>query len=492
MHAEGEEAGVSGSPHGLIQKALQHQQARQFADAADCYARLLAEWPDLPTSWYNFGYVLRQCRRFDEALAAYDEALKRGVAQPEEVRLNRAVIYADHLRRNDDALRELNAALMLNPRYVPALLNLANLREDVGEAAEARRIYEDILALDPGCHLALARLAGLTSPAGPEDPVVARLKRTIISPSVAPADKADLGFALGRLLDACGAYDEAFAAYEDANRASRRSAGTRGPLYDRRKHEALIARIIAAFPDAPALQSPGPRPPVFICGMFRSGSTLAEQILAAHPAVTAGGEIDILPELVRSQLSSFPPAALTEKQASDLARLYRDKLDRLFPGARCVIDKRPDNFLYVGLIKRMFPDARIVHTVRHPLDNCLSVFFLHLDHAMAYALDLADIAHYYRQYRRLMDHWKTLYPGDILDFDYDALVRDPKPAIETLLSFAGLDWDDACLDFHSARSSVKTASVWQVREPVYRRSSGRWRNYEKHLGPLVTGLRAFL
>ena len=112
------------------------------------------------------------------------------------------------------------------------------------------------------------------------------------------------------------------------------------------------------------------------------------------------------------------------------------------PDAAVVTDKRPDNFLYVGLIKSLFPDARIVHTTRDPLDNCLSVHFLHLDHAMGYALDLMDTAHYYRQYRRLMAHWKSLYGDDILDFDYDTFVRDPGPAVERLLAFCGLDWEE--------------------------------------------------
>ena len=130
-----------------------------------------------------------------------------------------------------------------------------------------------------------------------------------------------------------------------------------------------------------------------------------------------------------------------------------------------------------------------MHTVRDPLDNCLSIYFLHLDHGMSYALDLADIAHYYVQYRRLMAHWKTLYGADIFDLDYDALVREPRPAIERLTQFCGLEWEEACLSFEQAARAVKTASVWQVRERLYQRSSGRWRNYAAHIAPLQAYLR---
>ena len=146
-----------------------------------------------------------------------------------------------------------------------------------------------------------------------------------------------------------------------------------------------------------------------------------------------------------------------------------------------VTDKRPDNFLHIGLIKTIFPNARIIHTRRDPLDNLLSLYFLHLDPRMAYALDLEDAAHWYRQYERLMAHWKALYPADIFDISYDELVRDPRPVIEQLLDFCGLGWEDRVLDFHRNPSAVKTASVWQVREPLYARSSGRWRNYSRHL-----------
>jgi hypothetical protein len=125
-----------------------------------------------------------------------------------------------------------------------------------------------------------------------------------------------------------------------------------------------------------------------------------------------------------------------------------------------------------------------VHTVRNPLDNCLSIYFLHLDHSMSYALELGDIGHYYVQYRRLMAHWKALYGADILDLDYVALVHEPRPAMEQLTKFCGLEWEEACLSFEQRVGAVKTASVWQVREPLYRRSSGRWHNYAAQLAAL--------
>jgi hypothetical protein len=222
--------------------------------------------------------------------------------------------------------------------------------------------------------------------------------------------------------------------------------------------------------------------------MFRSGSTLAEQILAGHSRVTAGGELGLIPALA-GRLRPYPQslAAGGPELVARARALYLEALETARPGATLVTDKRPDNFLHIGLIKAMFPAARIVHTVRDPRDTILSNWFLHLDASMPHALDLEDMAHWHGQYRRLMAHWKALYP-DILDLDYDGLVRDSRPAIEGLLQYLGLDWEEAVLDFHKADTGVRTASVWQVREPLYVRSSGRWRNYEKHLASLLRAL----
>jgi tetratricopeptide (TPR) repeat protein len=476
----------------LLHEASRLRREERVAEAIAAYHRLLAHEPKLPDSWYNLGLLQRRAGEYEAALASYRRALDLGVREPEEVHLNRAVIYADFLRDDVAAEWELNGALALNPAYVPALLNLANLREDQGQREDARALYGRILALAPRMPDALARYAMLEGAKSSGDPIIARLGDAIADPEISQAGKATLGFALGSVLDRSGAYDAAFAAYRAANRHSRDSAQGR-ILYNRDAHSRFVDGIIEAFPDrGPAAPANDGDAPLFICGMFRSGSTLAEQVLARHPRVTAGGELPLLANLVQSSFSPFPEAVktATAETFAIAAAQYRSGVRKLFPNADRVTDKRPDNFLYLGLIKRMFPSANIVHTVRDALDTCLSIYFLHLDHRMGYALDLGDIAHYFGEYRRLMAHWKSLYPRDIRDFDYDAFVREPKANAEGLLSFCGLEWTDACLEPHLAAGAVKTASVWQVREPLYRRSSGRWRNYERHLGPLYdAGLR---
>jgi tetratricopeptide (TPR) repeat protein len=474
------------TPETLLSEARQHRQHGRLSEAIGAYEQALAMHPQAPNSWYNLARLQREAGLFEAALASYAQALDRGIGEPEEVHLNRGVIFADDLAHSEAAEAELNSALALNPAYVPALLNLGNLFEDRGDAASARQAYERVLAIEPSHAVALARLAGVSEPSGTDDPIVGRVRARLAAEKDV-GTRADLGFALGQALDKRGAYDEAFAAYAAANRASRESSGAR---YDRAGHERLVDGLIAAFPQ-PAARPADPKGdgPIFICGMFRSGSTLTEQILASHEAVTPGGELPILPALIAEHLLPYPQAAGTAgpQTWTYMRSAYLAWLRRIHPDGM-VTDKRPDNFLHIGLIKSLFPEARIVHTRRRPIDNVLSLYFLHLDPAMAYALDLDDAAHWYRQYRRLMAHWRQLYPEDILDFDYDELVADPRPNIEQLLRFCGLDWREGCLSFHRSDTAVRTASAAQVREPLYRRSSGRWRNYEKHLAPLAAAL----
>ena len=384
------------NPEQLLERAGFLRRTGRTAEAIQAYERLLAVDPDRPDSWFNLGYLQRQAGRFEPALEAYRRALDQGVSRPEEVHLNRAAILADHLQRGDEAQAELDAALAINPDYAPAWLNLGNLHEDRGRREEAAAAYRRALAADPENLLAVARLADVSAIEGPEDSRLLALRGALARPGLADADAADLGFALGRALDSVGAYDDAFAAYAAANRASRAALGPDFPGYRPAAQEQLVARIAAAFskPAPPAPDLPG-QAPIFICGMFRSGSTLTERILARHSRVTAGGELDLVNALIREGLTPYPDAAAAASGARfrQLREEYLGRLNAILPDADRVTDKRPDNFLYIGLIKAMFPDAKIVHTVREPLDNALSIYFLHLDPRFAYAFDPRDIAH---------------------------------------------------------------------------------------------------
>lgn len=484
-------------PRALLQQAARLREVGRFHDSISVYERILQQWPALPDSWFNLARLHRHVGNFDASLKAYTQALKIGISEPEEVHLNRAVILSEDLRREDEAERELMAALACNPNYALALLNLATLHEFRGQRDQALARYEQLLDTDPNCFEGLARYASLKGVSTADDPLIARLRNALSQTDISAGGRASLSFSLGKLLDSCGAYDDAFAAYAAANAYSRQSVPFTGRMYNRTQHSRLVDDLIQVFDQARIGVPAGvdtPPPPIFLCGMFRSGSTLAEQVLAGHSKVRAGGEIGFLPDLVRNQLQPYPAAVarLSPAELGPITLQYRAVLARLAPGAERVTDKRPDNYLHIGLIKMLFPDARIVHTTRNPLDNAISVFFLNLDPSMPYALDLGDIGHHYREYRRLMAHWKSLYGGDILDFNYDELIAYPQQSTKRLLDFCGLAWEDGCLAFDRVINAVRTASVWQVRQPLYQHSSGRWQHYAAHLGPLRETLGSIL
>ncbi|HEX9138559.1 MAG TPA: sulfotransferase, partial [Steroidobacteraceae bacterium] len=365
---------MTGVPEAMLREATQLQRQNRVPEAIDAYQGILKRWPGLAECWFNLAVLQRQARRLADALDSYQKALNAGVSRPEEVHLNRSVIYTDHLGQHAAAERELKSALLINPAFTPALLNLANLYEDLGRRGEAQSTYARILALDPRCFEALARFANLQQPAAADPALVAQLRQGLSDRAASAAERASLGFALGRIFDASGEYEAAFGAIQAANQASRTSAAPHVVRYDRAQQHAFVDRLIAY--GTPRARRAGPvRPrPIFICGMFRSGSTLTEHLLAGIPGVAAGGEIDFMPRLTASELMPFPESlpALSAERLEEIAQRYCAELERASATGAFVIDKRPDNFLYIGLIKSLFPDARIVHTTRNPLDNCLS------------------------------------------------------------------------------------------------------------------------
>lgn len=479
------------------------QRQRRGSEALAAFRELLVLAPGDPELWYEFGYLLKSEGLYQDALDAFGKSLECGVTRPEEVHLNRGVLLSDYLRRDDDAEHELLTALSIAPEYVPALLNLGNLQEERGQREDALETYARLLSGPPSAHPehnqlrmeGLARSAQLRPATTLEDPLLTHLQQAADAQDNRIV-RADLLFALGHSYDRLGAYDLAFDAFARANRWLLRNAGRR---YDHRDAARTTDALIAAFQQplsaASAAVCAAQRPePLFICGMFRSGSTLIEQVLAAHPEITAGGELHHLRRLAQVQPALFPASlsALTPAQLSGFADDYRAHLARLFPqgmSGTYITDKRPDNFVLIGLIQTLFPGAKIVHTVRNPLDTGLSIFSHHLHPEVAgYACDLTDIGHYFGEYRRLMAHWKSVYPDSILDFDYDAFVADPLPELRRLLDFLGLPWHEGCLDFHRSTATVKTASYWQIRQPLHGQASGRWRRYESQLEPLREAL----
>ena len=468
-------------------------QSNHVSSAIEIYEKILLIDNKIPEAWYNLGFLFKKTNKFTKALECYSKAVSFKIDQPEEVYLNCAVILTQDLGRPLDALAELAKALRVNSRYIPALLNTGNIHEQLGDREQAHAAYQRALVIDPNNALALSRLPNLQTAMEKDAGLIERLRSALSVRTITDQERADLGFALGKALDNAAKYDQAFDAYLSANAASRSSAMDRFRPYDRKAIEDFVAKIIRAYPTAdsrPVTTPEWPRP-IFICGMFRSGSTLVEQILASHESVSDGGELDIVPRIAKEYI--YPKLdslrlVIDEAKCNEMRDQYMQAISLKFQDIPYITDKRPDNFLNIGLIKSIFPDSKIIYTTRNAIDNCLSIYFLHLSPSMPFAYDLEDIAHWYLLHQKLMKHWISLYPDDIHEVNYDDLVNDFRPNVEQLLVHCGLPWDERCMDFHKTRSSIMTPSAWQVRQPLYQRSCGRWRHYEHRLKDLLNAL----
>jgi len=433
----------------------------------------LAQQPGSANAAFNYAYYLAKDAQFEAAINMYRRALKLGVSAPEEAYLNIANIYMDHLSNNDKARKHLQRALAKNPRYAGAYHNLGNLSEQLGDRDEAARYFEKCLEIDPGNESALARLADTHRFTKGHDPLLARLVAAAQS-----SKNSDLHFALGRAYDQLSDYDMAWQHLSKANALDRRVF----PPYRQEQTEAAFQRIEAQCNSEWIARYQGvSAEPVFICGMFRSGSTLLEQVLGSHPNFTAGGESEFFPRLVAREFRDYPEGL--ERMTSKKIQSWREQHTRLSlqltGGTSRLIDKRPDNFLYIGLIKAILPAAKFVVTERDWRDIATSIFSTRLGPSQNYATRLQSIRHYIGLQKELVDHWETLLGPDLIRVRYEDLVGQPRETVSDLLQCLGEEWDERCLSFHELENVVKTASVWQVREPLHSRSIGRWKNYQQ-------------
>ena len=305
---------------------------------------------------------------------------------------------------------------------------------------------------------------------------------------------ASLFFAQANLLDRLGRYDEAFAAAHRANQLARSK-------YDRALVERMTNSTIEYFDRKTVRRLPQAAErqpvPIFIVGMARSGTSLIEQILASHPAVYGGGESDGIyrvwvSAVQRLSQPNLPLHHSLDKLTTDIANAlsaqYLGPLRALAPTASHVTDKTPSNATHLGLIATLFPNARLIHSRRDPLDTGISCYLTDFAMGNAFSHDLGSIGHFQRVTDRVMSHWKSVLGMPILEVDYEKMVASPEKQIRRLLEFVGLPWDERCLSFHQNRRVVATASQSQVRRPIYDTSIGRWRHYEKWLGPLKAAL----
>jgi tetratricopeptide (TPR) repeat protein len=470
---------------------------KQYEAAAEAWQAALALKPDDPDVMVGFAGALADLERFDEGLAAYRQA---EVLAPGNPRVQHGI--ARILARTGDipgAAAMCRDALETTPDRPELWLLLGYCDAMHGHFDAAAEAYRRALALDPGSAGALHDLVAVGGQL--DDDATKDAARQILRDQSRPVrDRVAAGFALARVNDRDGAYDEAFAAYALANRLLRAEHSEHGRAFDRNRFRELVDWLIATFTAETFVQTAGwgdrSDMPVFIVGMPRSGTSLVEQIVASHKLVFGGGEqseiFGILTALGGERIARSP----TEWDSAAVHRetvSYLQRLRGVGGDAARITDKLPDNIICLGQIAVLFPQARIVVCQRDPRDVGLSCFFQYFgEDSMAWTDDLADCGFRARQIDRLMEHWRKVLPIPVLEIQYETLVGNLEPESRRLINFLGLEWDPACLAFHETVRPVRTASYMQVRKPLYASSIGRWRQYEDHLGPLLAELQDLL
>jgi Tfp pilus assembly protein PilF len=387
------------------------------------------------------------------------------------------------------------AALRLNPKLAPAHLNTGVLHEEKGELAEAEAAYRKAIQLQPAYPLAHSRLATLLRGKLPASDLAA-MEACLASPRLEDAPRSRLLFAIAHVADAKGDTARAANCLRQANALNLEANRRRMRLYDPIEHDQFVSGLIAGFnrewfARIAGAGSPSRRP-IFVIGLPRSGTTLVEQILASHPAVYGAGELT----LARRGFESLPAVlgqpgaslrclpALTAATIRRFAEEHLAHLQHLAPTtAERVVDKMPENYLYLGWIATLFPNATIIHCQRDLRDIALSCWMTDF-RTLRWTSAAASIASRFHAYRRVMQHWERACPLPIHTVRYEDTVADLEAVARRLVAGCGLDWHPACLEFHQTKRTVRTASVTQVRQPLYSTSVARWKRYEHELADL--------
>jgi tetratricopeptide (TPR) repeat protein len=474
--------------HDNLAAALMRAQRPQ--EAAEALRRSLAAAPDLLETRVRLGDALLLGGRPGEAMDYYEQAVAMD-RQLKAVLLDPARAATDD-ERQTVILENCRRTLVRYPHCASYHYYRACALLSLGRIEEACHAAEQALVLNPTLPVYYHILVN-SGNAAQKAAAVDALEKLATQEAAIPVDGAAmLHLLLAKAYDEQGRIEEAFAQMQRGNELKRGTIS-----YDEARELGRMSAIADVFsPERLASQrgaGNATERPVFVVGMLRSGTTLIEQILASHPEVYGAGELDLLPDLVREGAAGagFPAgfAALSPDGLGRLGEIYAAKLASLAPKAKRVVDKMPLNFLHVGLIHLALPNARIVHIKRDPLDTCLSCYLQMFAGDAGFVYNLGELGRYYKAYEALMAHWRAALPeGAMLEVQYEDLVNDLEGQARRIVEYCRLEWNARCLEFYKTKRAVSTASLVQVRQPLFRTSIGRWRPYKEQLRPLLDAL----
>jgi tetratricopeptide (TPR) repeat protein len=480
-------------PDLLDNLALCVKDLNRLDEAASLLHRALAIEQRSDKYYVHLGTILIDQSKTSEAQAAVERALALNPKNHDAVNLMGRVAF----ERGDltAALDYYRRAIAIKPELADAYNNMGNALKELGRLQEAQDAYDKAIELDPNISGVYVNLAD-SRKFNAGDPYLAAMESMASKTELPKTDRMHLDFALGKAYADIKDYRRSFQHLLAGNTAKRATI-----VYDESSAFALFDRIERVFTtELIAAKAGGGETsarPIFIMGMPRSGTTLVEQLLASHPAVHGAGELKTFNDVVLTvhgpdgntiPYPDFVPA-LNEQSMRSIGAEYIKRLGALAPEGKHVTDKMPSNYYFAGLIHLALPNAAIIHTMRNPVDTCVSCFSKLFTAEQNHTYDLGEIGRYYARYHRLMEHWRrVLPPGRILDVSYEDVVADLERQTRRILAHCGLPWDENCLAFHKTKRPIRTASATQVRQPIYKTAIGRWRAYEEFLEPLLTEL----
>ncbi|MEM9396682.1 MAG: sulfotransferase [Pseudomonadota bacterium] len=472
-----------------------------FDEAAACFRRAVELAPDFWKAWINLGAALSEQQKFEEAEEAYLKALE---LQPKSAyTLERLGVNALKASRLEKCIDWLDRSLELMPNHFPSLLCLGHALKTLGKQDEAIDAYRRCAQAKPSFGEAYWSLANLKTFRF-EDEAVREMEQQLagVADSTNEEDtESEIAFAftLGKVYEDRGDYAKAFDSYYRGNSKKRFRVN-----YDPIEYQDNNDRIIEVFSKEFFEERSGwgytDDSPILILGLPRSGSTLLEQILASHSLVEGTAELHYLLRAAtqsgmnRSDGIRYPQVMheLKAHQVRGIGEEYIENTGQHRTDLPYFTDKMPNNFTAIGFLHTILPNAKVIDARRHPLDSCLGTFKQLFASGQVFSYDLYDLAHYYTQYIRMMDHWAEVLPGKVLTCHYEHTVADLEKQARAITAHCGLPWEGAMLKFHANKRAVRTASSEQVRQPIYSSSVALWRRYEDQLGELIDYLEPVL
>jgi tetratricopeptide (TPR) repeat protein len=471
----------------------------QLREAISWYHQALEREPNSARIHTNLASALEEREDYDLALAHYRTALQ---FEPDYAEAHNGLGVILHEQGNyPEALAAYRKVVQLKPGFTQGHCSLGSILEELGNLDEALQCFRETLRHDPDHAGARALLATLLRGKLPEEDLSA-MQKLLERTHLAPGRRMALHFGLAHVLDGRKSYREAAAHLHHGNALASQIWKRQGMDYDPQGHTRFVDRLLDTFTPEFFARVRGfgleSERPVFIVGLPRSGTTLTEQVLASHSQVHGAGELNFmrdtfeaLPRVLNLKAGPLEALAQLQQQAAlQLAERHLDRLADLDARSPRIVDKMPENYLYLGLMAVLFPKARFIHCRRDLRDVAVSCWMTNFRH-VRWSADREHIAGRLRDYRRLMDHWQRVLPVPVLEVDYEETVADLEGVARRLVAWCGLEWEPACLAFHETNRPVRTASVTQVRQPIYKRSVARWKNYEPELTPLFAQLEPY-